>query len=69
MSKKTIDVIAAVLLGIGGLNWGLVGLFNFNLVTYLFGGIHIDRVVFVIVGLCALWQLFNIKGIQERWKH
>ena len=65
--KKLIDVLAAILLFIGGLNWGLVGIFNLNLVEYVFGGIYIDRVVYVLVACGSLWQLFNIKGIQSRW--
>jgi uncharacterized protein len=56
----TINVIAMILLIIGGLNWGLVGLFNFDLVAALFGGTvgtysTLSRVVFVVVGLAALY--------------
>jgi len=64
---KIVDVIAAVLLVIGGLNWGLVGIFQFNLVDYLFSGTGIDVIVYILVGLSAIWQIFNIQGIQERW--
>jgi uncharacterized protein len=64
---KYLDVIAAVLLVIGGLNWGLVGVANFNLVDFLFGGTFIDTLVYSLVGLSAIWQIFNIKGIQCRW--
>lgn len=66
---KTLDVIAAILLVIGGLNWGLVGLFDFNLVTYILGEMLIlARIIFVIVGLAALYQIFQWKAIQTRWK-
>ncbi|MBM3192978.1 MAG: DUF378 domain-containing protein [Chlamydiae bacterium] len=66
---KTLDVIAAILLVIGGLNWGLVGLADFNLVTYVFGEMLIlSRIIFVIVGLAALYQIFQWKAIQTRWK-
>lgn len=46
--------IALILVIVGGLNWGLVGLFDFNLVTTLFGqGSLISNVVFILVGISA----------------
>ena len=43
---------------VGGLNWGLVGAFNFDLVATIFGaGSLLARLVYVVVGLSALWQL------------
>ena len=52
-----IDKIALSLLIIGGINWGSVGLFNFDIVGWIFGSsVSIGaRIVFVIVALCALW--------------
>jgi len=64
---KTIDVIAAALLVIGGLNWGLVGLLNFNLVSTLFGSSFLATVVYLLVGLSALYQVLQLKSIQRRW--
>lgn len=65
---RTLDVIVAILLVIGGLNWGLVGLFNFNLVNFIFGSLPIlERIIYVIVGLAALYQIFQWKAIQRRW--
>ena len=65
---KTFDVIAAVLLVIGGLNWGLVGLFDLDLVAALFGEFAgLSRVVYVAVGFCALYQALTWKAIQKRW--
>ena len=51
------DRIALILAIIGGLNWGCVGLFRFDLVAYLFGGqtATVSRVVYTLVGLAALW--------------
>ena len=51
------DRIALVLAIIGGLNWGMVGLFRFDLVAYLFGGqtATVSRVIYTLVGLAALW--------------
>lgn len=52
-----IDRIALILAIIGGLNWGLVGLFRFDLVAYLFGGqtATLSRVIYTLVGLAAIW--------------
>ena len=55
--KMIMDRIALVLAIIGGLNWGSVGLFRFDIVAYLFGGqtAPVSRVVYILVGLSALW--------------
>ena len=49
--------IALVLAIIGGLNWGSVGLFRFDLVAWLFGGqtATVSRVIYTLVGLSAIW--------------
>lgn len=52
---KVIFAIAIVLLVVGGLNWGLVGLLNFNLVDSLFGSSVVSTVIYVLVGLSALY--------------
>lgn len=51
------DRIALFLLIVGGINWGSVGLFNFDIVGWIFGGTDAigARIVYVIVALCALW--------------
>lgn len=52
---KTLNVIALVLVVVGGLNWGLVGLFNFDLVAAIFGDMSaLSRVVYSLVGLSAV---------------
>lgn len=54
---SVLDWIAAILLVIGGLNWGLVGVLNFDLVATIFGEMtSISRVVYSLVGLSALWS-------------
>lgn len=59
MKKNAIDWIALVLVIVGGLNWGLVGLFNFNLVSTLFGVMSVvSRVVYSLVGLAALYTIY-----------
>ena len=53
------EKLVAVLLIIGGLNWGLVGLLDINLVTMLFGDMTLlARVVYALVGLSALYAIF-----------
>lgn len=65
---KSMDVIVATLLVVGGLNWGLVGLLNFNLVATLFGdATMLSRLVYAVVGICALYQVIQWKSIQRRW--
>ena len=65
---RTLDVIVAVLLVVGGLNWGLVGLFDFDLVETLFSSIPVvQKTVYVLVGLSAIYQIIGLKGIQTRW--
>ena len=65
---KAIDIVAAVLLVVGGLNWGLVGLFGFDLVAALFGEMSfLSRLVYGLVGLAAVFQALQWKAIQQRW--
>ena len=63
-SMKVINVVAVVLLVVGGLNWGLVGLFNFDLVAALLGTMSVlARVVYVVVGISAVYTLMLIKKV------
>ena len=56
---STFGLIAVILLIIGGLNWGLVGIANLNLVTLLFGGIPVlVQIVYALVGLAALYEIY-----------
>lgn len=66
---KKLDVIAAVLLVVGGLNWGLVGFFQFDLVAALFGGQYVllSRLIYILVGLSAVYQAIGLRSIQHRW--
>lgn len=59
MIKKmcVLDWVATILVVIGGINWGLVGLFNFNLVSALFGFNIIARIIYILVGLSAVYVL------------
>jgi uncharacterized membrane protein YuzA (DUF378 family) len=65
---RSIDVIAAILLVVGGINWGLIGLFNFDLIQALFGSAPIFiKSVYTLVGVAAVYQILSLKGIQTRW--
>jgi len=65
---KTLDIIVAILLVVGGLNWGLVGLFSFDLVKTILGDMtFLSRLVYILVGLSALYQVLQWKAIQKRW--
>ncbi len=64
------DRIALILLIIGGLNWGLVGIFSFDLVAWAFGGqgAAISRIVYILVALSAAWcisLLFRRNAVAE----
>lgn len=65
---RTFDIVAAVLLVVGGLNWGLVGVANFDLVATLFGaGSILAKAVYTLVGVSAVYQAISFKAIQRRW--
>ncbi|KGO98971.1 DUF378 domain-containing protein [Novilysobacter defluvii] len=59
---KTLNLVTLVLVIIGGINWGLVGLAQFDLVAAIFGGqdAALSRIVYVLVGLSALWQIIPL---------
>ncbi|CDC78297.1 putative uncharacterized protein [Clostridium sp. CAG:465] len=56
---KALNYIALILIVIGALNWALIGLFQFDLVGAIFGGMTsmLSRIIFTIVGLAGLWSL------------
>jgi len=57
---NTLDWITLILVVIGGLNWALVGIFSFDLVTSIFGAMTIiSRIVYVLVGLSAVYLLLT----------
>lgn len=62
--RDIISLIALILIIVGGLNWLLVGLFNFNLVTTLFGALPIlVTIIYTLVGLAAIWAIIKFKSI------
>ena len=71
MKMSGMDWVVWILLFVGGLNWGLVGFFNYDLVASIFGGgdmnAMVPRVIYALVGLAALWSLFSVfmKGSKD----
>jgi uncharacterized membrane protein YuzA (DUF378 family) len=69
---KKLDILAAVLVAIGGLNWGLVAIAKFDLVAAVvgldFGETNaVSRVVYGLVGLSAVYQIAQQQAIRRRW--
>ena len=65
---KNLDIIAAVLLVVGGLNWAVVGATGSDLVGALLGDLSpASRAVYLLVGLAAVYQALQWKAIQHRW--
>ena len=63
MENKAMDATALTISIIGAINWGLIGFFNFNLVSFLFGSMSwISRIIYALVGLSGLY-LISIYGI------
>jgi uncharacterized protein len=59
MRGNTLDLVATILVVIGGINWGLIGLFDYNLVAAIFGsGSAISRLIYILVGAAALYMMY-----------
>ena len=66
-SLNVLDWIAIILLIIGGLNWGLVGIFNFDVVAAIFGEMSVvSRIIYVLVGLSGLYILFSLGKLARK---
>jgi uncharacterized membrane protein YuzA (DUF378 family) len=58
---KGLDLLALILIIVGGLNWLLVGIFSFDLVAAIFGTMSVvARIVYILVGLSAIYMLVNL---------
>ncbi|MDO8463271.1 MAG: DUF378 domain-containing protein [bacterium] len=58
-----LDMLSWILIFIGGLNWGLVGAFDWNLVNAIFGSVAwLERLIYVLVGLAALYSIKHCKS-------
>lgn len=59
---KGLHTLTFALVIVGALNWGLIGLFNFNLVTAIFGSLaSIERIVYILVGLSGVYLIAQHK--------
>ena len=71
---KRLNAAAAILTIIGGLNWGLVGLFKFDLVAAIFGGMQFgevnvaSRAVYTLVGLAAAYLATQVPALVRAWR-
>ena len=64
---SAVDILVLVLIIVGGLNWGLVGFFNFDLVASIFGSMSIiSRVVYGLVGIAAVYQAVTLTSLQKK---
>ena len=67
---SAVDYIAMALLIIGGLNWGMVGLFGVDVVASLFGtDTAVSRVIYTLVGLAALYSIYLSSRMAARNRH
>jgi uncharacterized protein len=69
---KKLDILAIVLLVVGGLNWGLVALAEFDLVATVFGlefgeTNALTRIVYGLVGLSAIYVATQVRALPQRW--
>ena len=67
IQKSTIGMVVGILLVVGGLNWGLVGLFNLDVVAIIFGGTAAlgSKVVYILIGIAAIYKLAKMVGIMK----
>lgn len=66
---KTVDTISLILILVGAINWGLVGLFGFDLVATVFGDMTVlSRLVYVLVGAAGVYEAFAVWSLPRRWQ-
>ena len=66
MKHNVMDYTALTIAVIGAVNWGLIGFFGFNLVSWLFGsGTWMRRIFYALLGLCGLYLLSFFSRIQQ----
>jgi|GEM_PF-1073992 len=63
---RTLSIVALVLMVIGAINWGLVALFGFNLVTFLFGDTFLTPLVYILVGLAGIHGIFMLARLSSK---
>jgi uncharacterized membrane protein YuzA (DUF378 family) len=64
---NALDWIALILVIVGGLNWGLVGIFGFDLVAWIFASIYVGaRIVYILVALAAVYLLVKAATLRKK---
>mgnify|MGYP001132314990 CR=1 FL=1 len=64
---RVVDWIALILVIVGALNWGLVGLFAFNLVAAIFGEMTIaSRIIYILVGIAAVYVIIILGSLRRK---
>jgi uncharacterized membrane protein YuzA (DUF378 family) len=64
---KTLDILTLILVIVGGLNWGLVGILNFNLVATIFGDMSLlSRIIYSLVGISAIYLLSQFTSFVKK---
>lgn len=67
---KTIDVVTLFLIAVGALNWGLMGIFSFDLFATVFGPMTVlTRIVYTLIGFAGVYQLGQFKIRHSPWEH
>jgi uncharacterized membrane protein YuzA (DUF378 family) len=66
MSKRTFELLCVWVLVFSGFLWGLVGLFDFNLVMFILGPCWVARVVYFLFGLAAVFVFFGWKTLLKK---
>ncbi len=67
---KGIDVTTLFLVVLGALNWGLLGIFSFDLIATVFGSMSVlTRIVYTLIGVAGVYQLSQFKILREKWFH
>ena len=67
MRMKWLDITALIVTIIGAINWGLIGLFRFDLVAFIFGDMSwLSRIVYAVVGVCGLYLISFYMHLGDR---
>jgi uncharacterized membrane protein YuzA (DUF378 family) len=65
---RRLDIVTLILVGIAGINWGLIALFKFNAVTYIVGRPWLVNITYIAMAVAALYLLIGFRAIIQRWK-
>ncbi len=67
MGNKFVDATALTIAIIGAINWGLIGLFRFDLVAFIFGDMSwLSRIVYTLVGICGLYLISFFMKLSDK---